>query len=708
VTAASIALASSWSYGVTLLFYAAFAARMALGLKRSPHALRLAAAVVATLLWAGACILASNTPSARSFLLLNLADALRYAAWFAFVGMLMRGEAGTAVAASQRRWPTYLAAAALVAGVALSEGLPLGAALGVPPRGQLAVWLGLAVFGLAQVEQLYRRAHPQARWAIKPLALALAATFGYELFLYADAMLFGRIDADIWIARGAASALVVPFLAMATARNHGWTIDMHVSRAAVFHSTAIVVSGLFLLVLAATGYFVRYVGGDWGRALAIELVFAGVLFGLLVATSGQFRSRLKVFVSKHFFSYRYDYREEWLRITRTLANESLSTRVGERTIAALADLVESPGGALWQKDDEGRLVPAARWNMTAFDAVEPADGALGRFLARDGWIVNLAEAAAEPAQYPDLVVPGWLKARDEVWLVVPLVAGPDLIGFVVLASPRARIDINWEVRDLLKTASRQAASYLGQIRATEALLEARKFDAFNRMSAFVVHDLKNLVAQLSLMLRNFERHRDNPEFQRDMLTTVEHVVGRMNGLMLQLRAGATPGEKRRLVDLEGVVRRVCAAKAGTGAPIAVETVPVSALGHEDRLEHVIGHLVQNALDATAERGEVRVQIRREGALAMVEVCDSGHGMAPEFVRERLFKPFETTKPSGMGIGVYESAQYVKSIGGDIRVDSGPGTGTSVRVMLPSADGDGAAALAEGAATATAASAGAAS
>ncbi len=174
----------------------------------------------------------------------------------------------------------------------------------------------------------------------------------------------------------------------------------------------------------------------------------------------------------------------------------------------------------------------------------------------------------------------------------------------MLTTPRAAIDVNWEVRDLLKTASRQAASYLGQIRATEALLEARKFDAFNRMSAFVVHDLKNLVAQLSLMLRNAERHRDNPEFQRDMLTTVEHVVERMNRLMLQLRLGHDAGREAAADRPRAVVSRVCAAKVGRGPPDRSRPrARRQRIGHEDRLEHVIGHLVQNALDATAERGQ---------------------------------------------------------------------------------------------------------
>ena len=688
MTGTSIATASAWSYGLALGLYSAFGIRMALGWQRSPRALLLAAAIAATMLWAAACIVAGIDTTRNTFLAVLVADALRYGAWFAFVAHLLRGTTPAGVTepeprAARSRWPVAVAVVALVASVAISDASPFAAALGLAPRSEFALRLGLAIFGLVLVEQLYRRVHEQARWAIKPLCLALAGVFGYELFFYADAMLFGRIDPDIWIARGVATALVVPFIAIATARNVGWTIEMHVSRGAIFHTTAIMVSGVFLLIVAATGYLVRYVGGDWGRALSIELVFAGALFGLLVATSGRFRSRLKVFVSKHFFSYRYDYREEWLRFTRTLSDDTSVRTVGERAIIALADLVESPAGALWLKEDDGRYIPSARWNMPAVDAVEPPEGPLPRFLARAGWVVNLSEFKADPSKYPDLELPRWLaQTAGEPWLVVPLISGADLIGFVVLGAARAVIEVDWEVRDLLKTASRQAASYLGQIRATEALLEARKFDAFNRMSAFVVHDLKNLVAQLSLMLRNAERHRDNPEFQRDMLATVEHVVGRMNGLMLQLRTGTTPVEKPRLVDLEGVVRRVCAAKTGQRAAIELAVAPMSGLGHEDRLEHVIGHLVQNALDATAERGRVFVRIGRDEARAFIEVQDTGTGMSPEFIRERLFKPFETTKSSGMGIGVYESAQYVKSVGGEIRVDSAPGAGTRIRVMLP--------------------------
>jgi signal transduction histidine kinase len=172
-----------------------------------------------------------------------------------------------------------------------------------------------------------------------------------------------------------------------------------------------------------------------------------------------------------------------------------------------------------------------------------------------------------------------------------------------------------------------------------------------------------------------------------MLATAENVVERMNKLMLQLRTGATPVDSPRPVDLGPVIRRVCAAKAGPGPAIALEiSGKVVASGHEDRLEHVIGHLIQNALDATADRGSIAIRLTADGDHAVVEVTDTGVGMTREFVRERLYKPFETTKGQGMGIGVYESSQYVIGIGGQLLIDSTPGKGTRVRVLLPLATG----------------------
>jgi putative PEP-CTERM system histidine kinase len=391
-----------------------------------------------------------------------------------------------------------------------------------------------------------------------------------------------------------------------------------------------------------------------------------------------------VIVSKHFFSYRYDYREEWLRFTQALSSRGGQHELGQDVIKGLADMLESPAGSLWLRDAPGRhFAQAARWNIPPDAGTEPADSEFMRFLRDTGWVVNLEEFRSSPERYRELRLPLWLSELPNAWLIIPLTNGGELIGFVILATARTRVDVNWEVNDLLKTAARQAATFLGQMQATEALLEARKFDAFNRMSAFVVHDLKNIVAQLSLMLKNAERHRENPEFQKDMLMTVEHSVERMKQLMMQLREGTTPVDAPLGVDLAAVIGRIQRAKSSQQpAPEVRLEEKVAARGHEDRLERVIGHLVQNAIDATDKDGRVWIRLAKQDGLALVEVGDTGHGMTPEFVRERLFKPFQTTKATGMGIGAYESFHYVQELGGRVQVDSTPNVGTHVRLLLP--------------------------
>jgi putative PEP-CTERM system histidine kinase len=471
---------------------------------------------------------------------------------------------------------------------------------------------------------------------------------------------------------------------LSTARNREWTFNVALSRRIVFHSTALLASGVYLLFIAGAGYYVRYFGGNWGRALQVAVVFAGLLALGAMAFSGALRAKLRVMVSKHFFSYRYDYRDEWLRFTQALSARGGQRELAQDVIKGLANLLESPGGSLWLREANGRnFVQAARWNMPADSASEPADSEFVAFLTETGWVVNLEEFRSSPERYHKLRIPHWLSEWPNAWLVVPLPTATELLGFVVLATARTRIDVNWEVNDLLKTAARQATTFLAQMQATEALLEARKFDAFNRMSAFVVHDLKNIVAQLSLMLKNAQRHRDNPEFQKDMLMTVEHSVDRMKQLMMQLREGTTPVDMPSGIDLVAVVDRVQRTKANQqpGVELRLEA-NVSTQGHVDRLERVIGHLVQNAIDATNQDGRVWIRLAKQDGLAMIEVGDTGRGMTPEFVRDRLFKPFQTTKPAGMGIGAYESFQYVQELGGRVEVDSTPDIGTQVRLLLP--------------------------
>ena len=679
-----------WSYGFAALIFVAFAVRLSLNWRGGRRAYVVLGAAVASALWAG-CVFAALIFSLSEFwLLARVFDAARIGAWLAFL-LLLLGEWPELPASkgklNARFWRVAGTVVLLVAAVILPEDLPWhdvtkeGVTTGV-----FLILLGISVLGLALTEQLYRRTPENRQWAIKPLLIGLAGMFAFDLIMYAEAVLFKHLDPGMWAARGVAHAFVVFFVAVATARNTSWTIDLHISRDLVFQSTTVVVAGSGLLIVAGAGYWVRFFGGGWGETLQIAFVFAALLCIAVLVLSGSLRSRLRVFINKNLFSFRYDYRKEWLQFTHLLGTSEGVEDLQEKVVQALANLVESKGGAVWLERG-GAFCQVACINLPEISERESPSSSLSSFLHRTGLVITIDEVHTAPGLYAGLILPPWLAAQAEAWLVIPLPSGSEMIGFVVLARPRAPIDINWEVLDLLKTASRQAASYLAQYRANAALLEAEKFDAFNRMSAFVVHDLKNLVAQLALLLKNAERHRDNPEFQADMQTTIEHVVERMNRLMLQLAAGATPGVKTRPVDVRELIDRVVIAKREYPTAIDVESAQnLRALAHDEQLERVLGHILQNAIEATSDKdGKISVRVHAQEQHAVIEIVDRGVGMTEEFVRERLFRPFQTTKPQGMGIGMNESFQYINGIGGRIEVESVKNAGTCFRVFLPLAD-----------------------
>jgi putative PEP-CTERM system histidine kinase len=632
--------------------------------------------------WSGLADVLSGDPSWSGLAILS--DLVRYGAWYVFL-LLLAWPSG------ETRPPLRVRALGIGAlivwlGAALVEAVGAFDLVTLPKgvRWTPLAWLALAVFGLLLVEQMFRSIAPDSRWNAKPVSIALAGSFAFDLYLYSQAVIFGTQDVDAYSIRGAVHALMAPLLFVSTARRRDWIAQLRVSRRVAFHSATLLICGGYLLFISGVGYYVRYFGGDWGRALQLAVVFLSLIFLIILMLSGSARARLRVYLGKNFFRYRYDYREEWLKFTAVLYAQNTPQDMGHRVIRGLADLVESPGGGLWMKrPGASAYQQTTRLNFGPQLDAENANSALCEFLAREGRVINLEEYRSSPGSYRSLSLPTWLQSAPQAWLIVPLLVGSDLIGFVVLVSARTRVDANWEVYDLLNTASRQAASFLAQMIATEALLEVRKFDAFNRMSAFVVHDLKNIVTQLSLMLQNAKRLHDNPEFQQDMLMTVENSLEKMRQLMAQLREGTTPAGLPFGVDLGGVLRRIESVVHGRGRQLTIRAAErVVARGHEERLERVIGHVVQNALDATDPAGTVTVELDRLGGQARIIVSDTGQGMTHEFVRDRLFKPFQSTKPTGMGIGAYESFQYIQELGGTISVDSAPGQGTRVTLLVP--------------------------
>jgi putative PEP-CTERM system histidine kinase len=418
------------------------------------------------------------------------------------------------------------------------------------------------------------------------------------------------------------------------------------------------------------------------------MVFALLaLLGLLGAAGP--RQRLRVFLSKHFYRSKYDYRAEWLRFIQTLSAAPRDADPRGNAVRSIAQIIGSPGGVLYLRGDPpGDFTPVCVWPPQRHDPQRlpaiPADEAIAGFLERRQWVIDVQELRARPALYGDLALPS-MFAPPATWrIVVPLLHGERLLGFLVLDDPPGEFQPNFEDRDLLKTVGRHVATYLAQHEADRRLAESRQFEAYHRLTAFVMHDLKNLAAQLSLIVANAERHKRNPEFVDDTITTVANSTQRMQRLIEQLK-GREQLDLRRAVVVADALRRACE-RCALRRPVPMLEVVDAGLCVEADLEQLTAafeHLLRNAQDATADDGSVVVQARASGEECVVTVTDTGCGMSEQFVQERLFKPFDTTKGSqGMGIGAYQLREYVRSLGGSVQVASVPARGTTFVVRLP--------------------------
>ncbi|HSJ48398.1 MAG TPA: XrtA/PEP-CTERM system histidine kinase PrsK [Gammaproteobacteria bacterium] len=643
----------------------------------------LLAACAGTTAWA--LVLALQSHLSLSSTVIQFAETLKAVLWFAFLLKLLSTVQGGQRGLARIPLALYTLAVALVLFPHLS---PHWLAAPQISRILLAGYLALAVGGLWLVEMLYRNTPVSQRWSIKFLCVGIGGMFSYDLFLYSHGLLFGQLSPGLWHARGVIHALVVPLIAISVARNPDWSFEMFVSRKVVYHTASLVGTGVYLLFMAVVGYYLRAIGGEWGTLVQAVFLFGAAVLLLVMLFSGQLRARLRVLVNKHFYQYKYDYRDEWVQFTHALSGCKDDDHPYECVIGSIAELVDSPGGMLWMADERGRLSLRARLNLPE-PGVDTSVGldSLVAFLQRSGWVVNLDEYARTPDFYQDLELPAWLETIPEPWVIVPLTDREQLQGFVLLTQPRAAVQADWEVRDLLKTAAMQAASHLAQMQALQALAEARQFEGFNRLSAFILHDIKNLIAQQSVVVSSAARHKHNPAFIDDAVRIMEHSVGKMQRLMQLLRTGMAGGIPVTLSLprlLNEIVDKRCQQQPCPEWRYDGPDIEVTA--DRDRLTSAIENLVQNAQEATRRHGHVMIRLHKEQGQAMITVEDDGVGMDDAFIRERLFRPFDTTKgDTGMGIGAYDSREYLRALQGDLTVVSKPGQGTVFTIRIPLLD-----------------------
>jgi putative PEP-CTERM system histidine kinase len=645
----------------------------------------LIAASVASVVWASILALHSSNPQS-GMRLIFLAEVFRSAAWITFLVVLV---AQIGVARAIRYGSLAVWVVVLIAGVRLFVSDPDFVESEKLSDVMIPGGLAMALVGLMLIEQLYRNSPREARWGLKMLVLGVGGIFAYDLFLYSQAMLFGVFDSSTWTARGAVNILFVPLIALAARRNPTWDLDVFVSRQVVFFSTTLIAVGLYLVLMGLGGYALVLLGGSWGAVAQVVFLVGALLVLLILLFSGTLRARLRVFLSKHFFSNKYDHREEWLRLVSTLAEfEASSTR--EIVIKAMVQIVDSSSGFLWIREEgDSRYRVAASYKTSRQLPDVSADSPLVRFMAREFWLIDLDEFNAEPDRYGNLELPDWLLEDPEAWLIVPLAARDHLIGFILVDRGVVGYKMNYEDRDLLKTVGSHIAVHLAQEKSDSMLAEARQFEAYNRLTAFLMHDLNNLIAQQSLIVENAETHKRNPDFVDDALKTVANSVERMKKVMRQLQRRGNDRTKGKIDVGELVEEAVTQCSERQPAP-QLNSGPVNCRldADRDRFTMVLVHLIKNAQDATPDDGKVEIDATHSDGRLQIAIADTGSGMTRDFIRDRLFRPFDSTKGSqGMGIGAYQAREFVRGLGGELFVESVVNQGTTVSISLPTSPTD---------------------
>ncbi|MGH8133682.1 MAG: XrtA/PEP-CTERM system histidine kinase PrsK [Steroidobacteraceae bacterium] len=647
----------------------------------------LASAFSAQFGWSG--VLAAQAAGAHApFALLVALEYLRGLAW---ATVLVRCLGASADRASARRVLRALSIliTLVLAGALASLASDQGALI---TRILEAYWLWggltLSIAGLVLVEQVARNTRSGHEWRLKHVWLAIGGLFTWDLCVYSIAMLRGSAAPAFWVARGFVDAVLGGVLAVGLGRVGAWQAAVFLSPRLVFFNAALLGAAVYVLAMSAASYFVRDLGGSWGTAGQLVFLAVGALVLAVAVLSGQFRAWARVTLAKHVFPYRYDYRQEWRSLTRALS-QSGETPIHERIPKVIAGSVNCASGGLWLRDADAAYAPCGG-ELAPPDAPREA-GCHGFFeyLRQNEWICDLEDARSggsrDGAPPPP---PDWMLTDARIWLIVPLICEESLVGFVAIGEPLADMRLTWEEIDLLRAAGRQVASFLAFEQTARRLAEAHQFEALNRVSAALMHDLRHLIAQQALVVENAARHRGNPQFFDDAILTIDNSVKRMKRLMDELRSGVLTEQAHQVevAELGAEVVRRCADRKPAPQLSTLER-GIEVVLNRDRMLQVLEHVVRNAQDATASGGSVTVSVRRAVQRAVIEVADTGVGMDAEFIRSRLFRPFDTTKGErGMGIGAYAAREFVRTCGGSVEVASSPGQGTRFTIKLPLAPG----------------------
>ena len=545
--------------------------------------------------------------------------------------------------------------------------------------GQIGVVIELlsTIAVLYGLEPSLRNTRGSLRWRLKYLTLGLGAIFAVRFYLLSQILLFHALDRSSLLLRTISIVIGEIFVAVGLLRSGVLRTDLTVSRHFVYRSIVVGLCGVYLFLAGAAGWLMNVLGIPEAALLGTLIVFVAVMGLAALALSESLRWRIRRYISIHFYADKYDYRQQWRSFTAALTARITLDGLATQLLRSVTETVGARKAALYLADGvDGDL--CLHTALNAGPLPKTLEVTVQDFLAR--------HQAPETRRVTDLGNghAGQILAAGLI-VAVPLCTHGRLVGVLLVGAERTEASYTEEDLDLLTTLGEQAASATATVQLSERLAQARAFEGFNRLSSFIIHDLKNSVSALSMLTQNARKRFDEPDFRVDALKTLTRTVERMQKLVgrLSSRQSATEFEFDS-VPLDELVRdTVTSLPLGPKLRLELILDPTpSVRADTDAIQRVIQNLITNAAEAMDGDGTITIEVRAQDKQVSCAVTDSGCGMSREFIRTSLFVPFQTTKKGGWGIGLYQAREIMTAHAGRIDVWSVEGRGTTVTLIFP--------------------------
>jgi putative PEP-CTERM system histidine kinase len=545
-----------------------------------------------------------------------------------------------------------------------------------------------AVLILMNLERTFRAAVGTLQWRIKFVVLGLAILFGARIYTLSQALLFSGGAAPLNDVDTVAILIGCVFIVVAFVRSGFGEIDVYPSHAVLRTSLTVLLVGGYLFIVGVLAQVVARTGGSTTFQFQAFVVLLGFALLAVLLLSNRVRQNIRSFVSRHFKRPQYDFRQIWTRFTQCTSSVLDSSGLCTAAAKLISETFNVLSVTIWLFDEHDRLTFAASTSRSEHEADNaiPNLASLGPALTKIRGLskpFDLEKAKGDYAESLRQIASSQFRTGGNR-ICAPLWTGDRCIGVAILADRVGGLPYTIEEFDLLKCMSDQVAVSLLKLRLTEEIMRGKELEAFQAMSAFFVHDLKNAASTLSLTLQNLPVHFDDPAFRQDALRGISETANRINQLVSRIGALRPLEPKLAEVDLNLLVTdalRVLNGTPGISVTKEFHLQPKLKLDR-DQFGSVITNLLLNARDAVQAGGEIKIETNHRDDWAIVSVADNGCGMSPTFLKGSLFRPFQTTKKKGLGIGMFQSKMIVEAHRGKIQVDSEPGAGTTIRVMLP--------------------------